>query len=281
MSNRRRVSGGAMASSIMAVDRILAKESDYKEAIVKNQTFAKDIAGVMAVDGEVAKLGSFLEDPIKGELQASLEEQRERIKTCAQRNVENVRTVNAFLGALQQVKTLVQQQQQQQQSNSTEELDYEELIKTKIQQYKAAQQDSQLEVHQEPYYQDVLKALGEQPSSLNDDDELQVLRNPSSSNNAQALTCPIMGTLMQDPVKSKLCGHAYSRQGIMQHLKSSAGRNGVTSCPVAGCNNRALSQAQLENDVEIEMKIRRHVRQQDLQRQTQATQDIMSDSDDE
>jgi hypothetical protein len=262
----------------MAVDRILAKQDNYKEAIVKNHTVAKNICEeLLAVDGEIAKtMSTFKEESLQRELEESIKEQRERFKKLAERNVENHRNVNAFVGALQQVKTHVQQQSNH---NTSDTLDYEKLIQTKIQEYKAAQQDSQLQVHQEPYYRDIIKALGEQPTSLNDDDEeeLQVLRNPSS--NAQSFNCPIMATLMQDPVKSKVCGHSYSRQGILQHLR--AGRGGVNSCPVAGCQNRSLDKHQLETDAETAMKIRRHVRRQDNIRQMQQTQDLLDDSDEE
>jgi SUMO ligase MMS21 Smc5/6 complex component len=65
-------------------------------------------------------------------------------------------------------------------------------------------------------------ALGEATASANnddddDDDDLQVVTRASG----ETLKCPIMGSYYEDPVKSSVCGHTYSRTGIENHLRSS------------------------------------------------------------
>jgi len=284
--NNRRISHGTMASSVMAVDRILDKQNSYKEAIVKNHTYSKNIAEVFfEVDGimETTLMSACQDDDkLKQDLLETIQEQRTRMKKLSERNVENTRTVNAFVGALQQVKTQVQQQQQTQEESTTENepLDYEKIIVQKMQDYRTSQQTSELDLKDEQYCREIVKSLGEvqQGASRNkndDDDELQVLRNP---NNATSLKCPIMGSLVEDPVKSKVCGHVYSRVGIMDLMR----RRTKVACPVAGCHNSSLTKEQLEDDVETAMKVRRQRRREEQERQSRMTQELdLDDSEEE
>jgi hypothetical protein len=106
----------------------------------------------------------------------------------------------------------------------------------------------------------------------------EIARNPTSS--SEALKCPIMGKLFRDPVRSKVCGHIYSRQGIEQLLRQSGHRASVR-CPVAGCSNSALTSAQLEEDHEAAMKVRRQKRREANEREQRMTQAIYEDSDEE
>ena len=52
------------------------------------------------------------------------------------------------------------------------------------------------------------------------------------------------------PAYSAACGHSYSEQGILAHLKRSK------KCPVAGCQAVIVDQ-KLERDVEMEVMISR------------------------
>ena len=95
-------------------------------------------------------------------------------------------------------------------------------------------------------------ARGEATASANnddddDDDDLQVITRASG----ETLKCPIMGSYYEDPVKSSICGHTYSRMGIENHLRSSR------KCPVAGCSNKNnITRDQLQPDIEMQMKVR-------------------------
>lgn len=51
--------------------------------------------------------------------------------------------------------------------------------------------------------------------------------------NEQGLICPITTTFFEDPVKSRVCNHVYSRMAIEALIKRNR-RNEVQVCPVVG-----------------------------------------------
>ena len=268
-----------MASSLLAVDRILDRGSNYREAITKNHTLSKLLAECMAPDGtlEQSVLQVVEDDPaLKEELQKSFQEQRDRLKKVAEKNVQNGRNVDAFIGALQAVRTQVQTHQE-----TDEPPDYEKIINDKMQEYTASQKANQLDLKDEQYCRDIRAALGEKEAARKNDEsdeELEVLRNPNSS---ESLKCPVMGKLVEDPLRSKVCGHVYSRVGIEQLLHQNRHRGGKIRCPVAGCSNSAVTREQLEEDHEAAMKVRRLKRREANEREQRMTQEIDGDSDEE
>jgi SUMO ligase MMS21 Smc5/6 complex component len=153
-------------------------------------------------------------------------------------------------------------------------LDYERIIQDKMRQYSAAANaESQVDVRDEKFCRDIRSSLGikDRASKKNRDDdesdeELEVLRNPVG---AQSLKCPITTMLYVEPLRNKVCGHVYSKAGIVQLLRS-----GRAKCPVAGCRNGSVTMSQLEEDVETEMKVKRQRRREETERQQRASQAI-------
>jgi hypothetical protein len=76
---------------------------------------------------------------------------------------------------------------------------------------------------------------------LGDDEELRIEEETIS------LRCPITRQKMVEPMKSKVCGHVYSKIGIFSLLK---GKRNV-KCPIAGCNKQ-ISKGSLVLDKERE-----------------------------
>ena len=110
------------------------------------------------------------------------------------------------------------------------------------------------------------------------DDEMEIIETQGGG--VASLKCPITGRLFADPVKNKVCGHIYSREGIDAHMRNAHRR--AATCPVAGCNKPIQSSAQLEKDVETEMKVRRQQRKEDYESQQRASQaSDLVDSDEE
>lgn len=276
MSRVRRVSGsGAMASSLLAVDRICEKESSYREGIAKNHAASKLLAEVLAIDGELSNAMQAATDPsARQEIEASIQEQRERLQKIAEKNVMNSRAVDSFIGALSAVRTQVQS------TPETEEpLDYERIIQDKMQQYSASQAGSQLNIHDEKFCREIRSSLGIKERASrgrkgdDSDEELEVIPNKAGT---QSLKCPITTMLYEEPVRNKVCGHVYSKAGIMQQLRARQ-----TRCPVAGCRNRQVTKEQLEEDMETAMKVKRQRRREETERQQRVSQAIYDDSDDE
>ncbi|XP_033726956.1 E3 SUMO-protein ligase NSE2-like isoform X1 [Pecten maximus] len=76
--------------------------------------------------------------------------------------------------------------------------------------------------------------------------------------------CPYTGMEMKNPVKNKLCGHKYDKEGIMQHIKNKGKR---AKCPINGCGNtKALDVNCLEEDRELKRYIERKQRGKRSQR---------------
>lgn len=257
-----------MASSLLAVDRILQTESQYREGIVKNHAASKMLADLLAIGGELSKsMQDAAADPSTNqEIEDFMNEQRERLQKISEKNVVNSRNVDAFVGALAAVRKQVQTTPE-----TDESLDYERIIQDKMQQYSAANAESQVDVRDEKFCRDIRSSLGiKDRASKNKDDEsdeeLEVLRNPVG---AQSLKCPITTMLYVEPLRNKVCGHVYSKAGIVQLLRS-----GKAKCPVAGCRNGSVTMLQLEEDVETEMKVKRQRRREETERQQRASQAI-------
>ena len=82
------------------------------------------------------------------------------------------------------------------------------------------------------------------------DDELTEVGSVGEDN----LICPITKQLLVEPMKSTKCGHSYSKEPIMQYMKSRRGR--PAKCPVAGCSQLVTVDG-LVQDVEAERKLKK------------------------
>lgn len=234
------------------VETMLRKEKQYKDGIKQNQELAQSLADRVAHGGP---LESLLEN---------VAEHRDRLKKLAENNVLQERKLHAFVQSLRNIvddENVEDYQAALEKSMDTEE---QKIARTSV------------EVTQERMYLDICSKLGEGQtgSGVAGDDDLEVLATGDSTVN---LNCPFMTTLMVDPVKNKVCGHSYSKEAILNHIRKSRS----PSCPVAGCSNRHVTQEQLEDDRETARLIRREqVRQQHQQRQlTQNALDADLDDD--
>lgn len=99
-----------------------------------------------------------------------------------------------------------------------------------------------------------LERLGETPTN---DEELQIL-NLSRGVTYSDLKCPITGCLFLEPVKNIVCEHVYDLDGLRQYIKNRKRAKKNCNCPIVGCNNSQVSLEQVEEDMEIKMKLRRY-----------------------
>jgi hypothetical protein len=69
------------------------------------------------------------------------------------------------------------------------------------------------------------------------DDEVEVVADEDGANDEEArFTCPISKSIMKNPVRNKLCNHAYDESSINQILA----KGGNTKCPVRGCGQPVI-----------------------------------------
>jgi hypothetical protein len=88
---------------------------------------------------------------------------------------------------------------------------------------------------------------------LGDEEEIAVGRITRS------LVCPITRILFDEPVKNTACGHTYSRQAVLTHIR--ARPVGKAKCPVGGCP-AVILERNLVDDGEMDRAVRREIRQQ-------------------
>ncbi|WAR26754.1 NSE2-like protein [Mya arenaria] len=68
--------------------------------------------------------------------------------------------------------------------------------------------------------------------------------------------CPYTGMDMVHPVRNKLCGHNYEREGIMQYIKQ---RKKKAKCPLSGCGNeKPVEESDLVENKELKRYIEKN-----------------------
>mmetsp|Transcript_30112 Transcript_30112/g.115588 ORF Transcript_30112/g.115588 Transcript_30112/m.115588 type:complete len:187 (-) Transcript_30112:531-1091(-) len=87
------------------------------------------------------------------------------------------------------------------------------------------------------------------------DDDLVVTQSTLDVNT----TCPITGNEMVNPVRSALCSHSYSREGIYAHIATMQKSREQALCPVSGCDQPVRKNA-LQRDVDMEIVLRQKKR---------------------
>lgn len=74
----------------------------------------------------------------------------------------------------------------------------------------------------------------------------------------QQFRCPLTATLLDDPVESTVCAHAYSRAAITEYIQQ-AGRRGA-ECPAAACH-AVLTMRTLRDAPSLKRRVERYARQ--------------------
>lgn len=237
-------------SITLLTNSMIRKEGEYRKGVVENQTMVNTLAGRLARNGAFDTLLDV----------DSMNEFRQSLRRLTEENIANERYLKAYLGAVTSVGNA-----------ESEEMDnFQGLLEKTVELELQRVNDQSVALTEEPRFLELCTKLGE----VDEDEDLAVLPLENSS----TLKCPIAGTLMEDPVKSTLCGHSYSRAGIQQHFKNSQGH---PSCPVAGCRNSRLTSDQLVDDPETAMLVRREKKRQDYAKKSQSQSQAAIDMDDD
>jgi len=93
-----------------------------------------------------------------------------------------------------------------------------------------------------------------EPGDGADDDELVV------GGTVQQFRCPLTALILDDPVVSSACGHAYSRAAIHAYLQERRLETRHVPCPAAGCPER-VSERLLQEAPELARRVERYQRQ--------------------
>ena len=246
--------------------RALEKENSIRSELKKQKVVNNLLADLLAHKGELEEsVSKALEgdDAEVDKFTSFLDEQRERVKGWASKHTEAHRYTDAFMIALKEV----------QDGNNTipgadddgeAPTDYEVVLQTKTELIQQKLEQDAVPSEEDPYMQEVKEKLREQTSNANIDDDIEIeISNTESSNE---YTGPITQALMKIPMRNKVCGHVYDKQGIMSHLRSKR------TCPIPGCRNQSMNMGQLELDEELQMKIRRYGKKLERERLARLSQ---------
>lgn len=250
-SQRLSMSQQQSQSSNVLLSQMVRREDDYRAGINGNHNLAIMLAGRLKHGGQLEEM---LED---------FDEYREHVKKITEQNVLEGRKLSAYISALGNIMNV---------EDVAEVDDYDSALESAMDKELRKITKNSVDVRQERMYLDICSKLGEASAAgANGDDDLEIMAEESTLN----LKCPIMGSLMQDPVKNKVCGHTYSKVAILNHIAIDR------RCPVAGCQNLHVKQDQLEPDMETTAEIRRErIRQEHAQRQMTQNAIDMDDDDD-
>lgn len=258
--------------SAAVCDAFLNKEGTHRGPIAENKALCEAAAPrlrkeVGEVEDRLLSMVRYVDDEsiLSTEtVQNFLQQARGHLKRIAEMNIENDRNISVYMEA---VKTLKQAEVANFDTEGAEEKEIEdpgEHLKQIYAQKKTQMEQLNLDMSEEKHYRDVCEQMGEKIGKA-DEDEIEVQYNAASQRNL--LMCPIMGTLMENPVKNKACGHLYSRDGIESHIQSMRRSRRQCSCPVTGCSNGNVTLDQLETDLRAQNMIRREQRRMDREKE--------------
>lgn len=256
---------------------VLSKQQEYRNPIKSNSQLSEAAAPRLVQQGDfedqLMAIVEYIDDESvlsANQVQDFLQQARTRLKKLAELNVQNNHDVDIFIDAVKQLKQVEEENFDPDRSSQEEEGDAGERFQTIYQQVK--QLHPPPDFSQEPHYRKLCEALGENLGS--GDDDIEMMTQSVTQIN---VTCPITTVLLEDPVRSKVCKHNYSRNAIEQMIRSSRGK---CKCPIPGCMNENITLDQLEADVKMAQFVKREQRRLDYQKETLLSQaEAVDDSD--
>ena len=277
---------------INTVDRIIRKKGEYGDGLKLLKASNAIIAEALAHDGTVEQsIRDALNDgdgdgdgdgdndnPQDSDelrdFEVFLKAQRERVKGLAQMHIHTSQHTEAFMTALQEIKTEISNNTIHKHNNANDDNDnddeeaanisppdYEVILQTKIE-LQTTRLARNINSNAHPEMIKIQEKLREPTHNHDQDIELEI----SNTESSETFKCPITQKVMQNPQRNKSCGHHYSLEGIQSHLRSKK------ACPIYGCRNKHVTMDQLEDDVEMMMKIKRFEKRSETEKRMRLTQ---------
>lgn len=97
------------------------------------------------------------------------------------------------------------------------------------------------------------KRTSKEEDDNDEDEEIAIVEQPKE----KSVKCPISKCTMDEPVKSKVCGHSFDKSSILTYLDGQ-----VKVCPLSGCNKQ-ISINSLENDLELIEMLKNYVSEEE------------------
>lgn len=179
----------------------------------------------------------------------SLKELEDAILTCAKLD----RDINYFVDVVQQVTSEAMSQKPGETFSLSDKVKkvYEEKI--------ASLSDAELHNHQKVIaFKDSIRncqsqAEQESAGNMEELDEDILVSQPKVN-----FTCPLTQVEMINPVKNKKCTHHYEEEAILNLIKNRHNQKKKCRCPVVGCGNSDVKEA----DLVLDQVLRRRIQSQ-------------------
>lgn len=290
--------GGGGGNAVVAgniMQTMASKESLYQEGVTVNHSLCK-LATNRLKSLQDNLLPQFLENynnnnnsnrrassSSPDEFVNYFETHKAELQSIAEQNIERTRTVQSFCHALRAAR------EECLSSSSQHDKNYGPSIVRAMKEHQESLNG--VDLPQEALYQEISQCLGSDANNNPAEDDFdkdgvaisEQLGGASGSSDNVPTKCPITQLPLTDAVRNTVCGHVYSAQGIAAHMKAKQQRGHNCSCPVFGCGNTAVTAAQLKEDLETNMRVRRAVRHEEHRKQVLAASQggELMDSDDE
>jgi len=256
---RGRKSQGGGGGTLLACTRAIERQDEYKKNVTLLHANTKIIAESLSSNSRIANI---LENSDDGNSDDFLLSARNRLKAISEGNAKRMYEIEYFVDAMKEVLGEVQNENQVGDGEEGAEApDYERSIHEAMDRIQQQGENDPSRVAPEDHEMstEIRQALGEKIQKRSrssrggddDEDDLEIVNN--QTDDARSLQCPITGMLFVNPVKNKVCGHVYDRAGLAQMLRARK-----TTCPVAGCTDRSVTNDQVLEDEEMKLKVKRH-----------------------
>jgi len=240
----------------LLVENMLRRQEEYRDGLMTTHHHAKSMAGRLQVGGHLERLiGN--DDVV---------EYRDRLKKLTEQSIQQDRELKAFLTTLEQVAN-----QEDDENNNVN--DYQAQVDSMMSRALRQIERQSVPIEQEQMYLDICTKLGEANHAAGRDEDLEVVEAPTTQ--ASTLKCPITQSFLEHPVKHVKCGHVFSRDAILQHIRNDK------RCPVPGCATGNIRPEELKADAEIAREVQRAKRLQEIQQKALSQQAIDMDAEDE
>jgi hypothetical protein len=250
--------------AVSICNNLLGKEAAYGNAMRENKGLCESAAASLGAGGELEETLLAMAQQMGGsdssnDIAVFLQAQRDRVKKVAEKHVQNGLTLDRFVASLQTLKQQETAKADEEKKDDDEEATdhgkrLQEIFAQKQQNEKAAP------LQQDEHYRDICERMGETLVALpGADDEIEMVGNNSATQRS-SLKCMITMQFMQDAVKNSVCGHVYSRDGILDYIQQRKTTRRPCKCPVPGCSNSNVTENQLGEDFFTKNAVKREMR---------------------
>ncbi|XP_060907040.1 E3 SUMO-protein ligase NSE2 [Labrus mixtus] len=207
------------------------------------KTFQADIGTGMDIVTDVAM---DLAETQNEAMNPAIAEMEAMILECAKLD----REINYFVDVVQQVTAEVSTQQPEAMFSLSAKV--KEQFTGRI----ARLSDAELHNHQKVVaFKDSLKNSGNQADKESEENIEELDEDIAVTQSQVNFTCPLTQVEMVNPVKNKKCNHYYDEGAIVGLIKTKHSQKKKCRCPVVGCGNSDVKEADLVPDQMLRRRI--------------------------